>query len=293
MVAAMQGTLFKYGPGSIHSAFMAGSAAKGRHHAVFVPGLTDGLMSHTYFKPLGEALDAAQWSLVQPLLTSSYTGWGVSSLDRDADELLMLSQHLATHYDSQGIVIVGHSTGCQDAVRYAQRCASDSSAAPMVGVVLQAPVSDREFMSLQPDFRELLVKAEGMVAEGRGEDIVTRDIFGEGVPAFMSARRLVSLMQRGGDDDMFSSDLSDAELAGLLGHVGGQCPALVLVSGADEYVPPGVDREHLGRRLAAAMGPSAKMEIVEGGNHTLLGKEPEAVAAISNFCMQVATGENA
>lgn len=40
----------------------------------------------------------------------------------------------------QGIVIVGHSTGCQDAIRYAERYNKDTQAPPLLGVVLQAPV---------------------------------------------------------------------------------------------------------------------------------------------------------
>jgi hypothetical protein len=34
----------------------------------------------SYVEPLAKALEAEKWSLVQPLLTSSYTGFGTSSL---------------------------------------------------------------------------------------------------------------------------------------------------------------------------------------------------------------------
>lgn len=49
----------------------------------------------------------------------------------------------------QGVVICGHSTGCQDAVRYAQRYRASGAAAPLLGVVLQAPVSDVEWLATQ------------------------------------------------------------------------------------------------------------------------------------------------
>lgn len=52
-----------------------------------------------------------------------------------------------------------------------------------------------------------------MVAEGRGEEIVCRmpaHILAERTP--MCADRLVALACKGGDDDMFSSDLTDEEL---------------------------------------------------------------------------------
>ena len=35
---------------------------------------------------------------------------------------------------------MGHSTGCQSAVRYVQRYGDDRAAARLLGVVLQAPV---------------------------------------------------------------------------------------------------------------------------------------------------------
>ena len=53
----------------------------------------------------------------------------------------------------------------------------------------------------------------------------------------ITARRYLSLAAKGGDDDMFSSDLKDAELDTLLGHMAG-IPTLVLQSGADGYVFP-------------------------------------------------------
>ena len=54
-----------------------------------------------------------------------------------------------------------------------------------------------------------------MVAEGRGHEIVTMQ-YGF---APMSANRYLSLTQKGGADDMFSSDFTDEELKGLLGHM--------------------------------------------------------------------------
>lgn len=41
-------------------------------------------------------------------------------------------------------MLVGHSTGSQDCVRYAQCFRSSDEAPPLLGLVLQAPVSDRE-----------------------------------------------------------------------------------------------------------------------------------------------------
>jgi hypothetical protein len=101
----------------------------------------------------------------------------------------------------------------------------------------------------------------------------------------MSARRFVALADKGGDDDMFSSDLTDSELRGLLGHME-QTPALFVVSGADEYVPRGVDAYALAARLCAAAG-GADSVVVEGANHALEGHEAAAVDINLGFCKKV------
>lgn len=75
----------------------------GRHprHVVLVGGLTDGLLFAKYVAPLAAQLEARQWSLVQTLLSSSHTGYGLASLDQDARELRQLAAHLKAEYGSQ------------------------------------------------------------------------------------------------------------------------------------------------------------------------------------------------
>lgn len=47
----------------------------------------------------------------------------------------------ASSLHAQGIVMMGHSTGCQDTVRYVQNnYSTDPAAAPLLGAILQAPV---------------------------------------------------------------------------------------------------------------------------------------------------------
>ena len=43
---------------------------------------------------------------MQPLLSSSYQGWGVSSLDTDADEIHLLAKHLRAECESQVLASV-------------------------------------------------------------------------------------------------------------------------------------------------------------------------------------------
>jgi hypothetical protein len=68
---------------------------------VLVGGLTDGLLFCSYCQPLARRLEHHGWALVQPLLTSSHQGWGLASLDQDADELNLLARHLKANFESQ------------------------------------------------------------------------------------------------------------------------------------------------------------------------------------------------
>ena len=123
---------------------------------------------------------------------------------------------------------MGHSTGCQDAVRYASRFGGSGKEhiPQLLGLVLQAPVSDQEYLQGHDATPRLLAKAKAMVEEGRGEDIVGRNSGLGSTP--ITARRFMALAERGGDDDMFSTYYSDEELAvrycnrrfgGILSHI--------------------------------------------------------------------------
>jgi hypothetical protein len=81
-------------------------------------------------------------------------------------------------------------------------------------------VSDREassFSNTPDDLKEeRLIAAQLMESNGEGEEILFRDPEMHGAP--ICARRYVSLVCRGGDDDMFSSDFSDTELKVTMPH---------------------------------------------------------------------------
>ena len=57
----------------------------------------------------------------------------------------------------QAVVLLGHSTGCQDAVKYVKVSLPNAKdAAPLAGVVLQAPVSSTAF--LYPEINSDIMK---------------------------------------------------------------------------------------------------------------------------------------
>uniref|UniRef100_A0A383WQ17 AB hydrolase-1 domain-containing protein n=1 Tax=Tetradesmus obliquus TaxID=3088 RepID=A0A383WQ17_TETOB len=308
----MQGTLFKYGPGSAHVAFKSPATAQhprclGQLHLVLVGGLTDGLLFAPYREQLAAAAGGLGWSLVQAQLTSSYQGWGLSTLDQDASELRLLAQCLAEQHECSAWVLMGHSTGCQDAVRYVQRYRSDNS--KLAGVILQAPVSDREYLSMYPSWGQQLQQAQAMAADGRADDVLCR--VREWDSAALTARRFLSLYCAGGDDDMFSTDLTLQQLQGIFGPLHG-LPCCIIQSAADEAVPQELrdngSMQQLGQRMlqaislgaesqpetaaaAAAAGGGAavvpQLHVVEGTGHACAGHEAELVNIVCEFLRQL------
>jgi pimeloyl-ACP methyl ester carboxylesterase len=237
------------------------------------------------FLPLLEQqLSPSGVSLVQTLLTSSHRGWGTSSVTKDAEEINILCKTLRNDHGSKGVVLVGHSTGCQDAVMYARNHKTDTSAAPLLGVVLQAPVSDRELFSMLPDTTERTLASQKLLKEGRPDEIAFRAMSIDG--AAVTASRWLSLAEPGGEDDMFSSDLTDEELKEKLGGLRG-VPTLLLLSSRDEYTHPSIDYLEVGNRMAKAIGPSARLAILEGANHAVDNHSQDAADIISEFVLSL------
>ena len=280
----LSGTLFRYKAASWPAALQAFESPHAHSYtkfAIYLGGLTDGLLACSYVEALGHQLEQCGWSLVQPVLTSSYAGYGCSSLVKDAEEIAELCAHLERSRQVSAFAIIGHSTGCQDAVTVLAN-APPSIRCLLRAAILQAPVSDREAASLEGDATERnaqLAQALQLVEAGKGTALLPEMHYGF-VP--MTAARYVSLVGRGGPDDMFSSDFSDDELAARLGHMGtagqregraaqaGQAaiePApnhpglrtLFVHSGADEYVPASVDVSALSQRFVRAAGGVLEM----------------------------------
>ncbi|CAI7814586.1 unnamed protein product, partial [Closterium sp. NIES-54] len=82
-------------------------------HVIILGGLTDGLLPTQYTARLASELAAAHWSLLQTQLSSSYFGYGASSLEQDAAEIDELIAYIIRRYHASEVVLVGHSTGCQ------------------------------------------------------------------------------------------------------------------------------------------------------------------------------------
>lgn len=291
---AIDGTVLRYGSKPAHVALVsppvsAGESGRAKKKAlVAVGGLSCGLLYAEYLQPLYAELQGIDMHLCQPLLSSSHGAWGVGSVSEDAEELRILLECLAGRYDFSEFIILGHSTGCQDAVMYMRKFARGRGF-DVTGVVLQGPVSDREFLhGFLPDTAERIRLCRAMVEKGKAEDIafVFRE-FGDMVP--VTARRFLSLADVGGEDDCFSS--KDLDLEEALRSLRGT-PTLVLMSGKDEcQVTYGIDPAAIGERLVEAIGESARLVVVDGGLHDLRGTEASALAAkiIAEFARDIST----
>jgi pimeloyl-ACP methyl ester carboxylesterase len=265
----MQGTLHRFSPSHDHLAFVSSSSDL---HVVLIGGLGDGLLSLPYAPLLAErCASAGKWALVQAQLGSSYAGWRWRrSLSKDAEEVLLLLAWLKRELGSRGVVIIGHSTGAQIACETCRRLGQGgggSAAAPLLppllGVVLQGAVSDRDYFFAAAFERSAACLADarricetrGAAGAGEDEEPLTAAEIVDGIEGGAAvARRAVSLLERLGGDDMFSRDLSVEEMrektavGWLTGRPGqeekgggdkpGRREVLVLASGADEYALP-------------------------------------------------------
>lgn len=267
---------------------------------ILLGGLSDGLIPVPYTGRLlqeitsfGSSTSAAnnddndaessQWSFVQPILSSSYTGFGHGSLDRDVEELDTLIEYLynertnrnnknnntnntdeAINFQKMPICLIGHSTGCQDIVHYLKKGKYINQ---IVCVALQGPVSDREAATIptcpeqsieerKKELNDFLQYAIQLKNSNDGNEFMPRNVFW----APITANRYYDLFAKGGMDDYFSSDYTTEELSERLSHIGSITTlhtCLVVWPGCDEYVPQHIDvKKHLQRLMNAMNGRS-------------------------------------
>lgn len=255
---------------------------------LFIGGLFDGLQTVPYLSFISDSLPPS-WTLAQALLTSSYTGWGTSSLARDAQELSECVAYFRTIKTGK-IVLMGHSTGCQDVMEYLTGPGHETRS-PVDGAILQAPASDREAIALQMDpdlYRTSCETAKSMIEAGHGEEILpsyeTKNIF----PCPISARRWLSLASpnHDGDDDYFSSDLEDEKLSKSFGQLPVDTPLSILFSGSDEYMSKTIDKAGLIKRWSdiAKTGKGRvdieNSRVIEHASHNLAGNPDEVVSVL-------------
>lgn len=259
---------------------------------IFVGGLTDGFCTVPYVAKLAKALENTEWSVFSVLLSSSYAGWGVGSLDRDVEEIgqcvrfirdLKASRQPGALTKAGKIAIMGHSTGSQDVLHYLHSPnplpSTPGQKRPRIdGAILQSPVSDRQALlntikagsatdsseSLEKLFAELVATAKANPGSDGADFLLPPSMIkriGLSDDAPVSSRRFLSLTSPDSpaspqEDDLFSSDLTDERLKQTFGMIGTRGllgkSLLVAPGGADEFVPDWVDKEKLLKRWETA-----------------------------------------
>ncbi|KAJ6114385.1 DUF1749-domain-containing protein [Penicillium sp. IBT 16267x] len=279
------------------------AAARKPHSLLFVGGLGDGLATTSYMADLAKALQPTEWSLFTLNLTSSYQSWGLGHLDRDTNEIAQCIHYIKDYktekFGEGKIVMMGHSTGSQCVMHYLYRPNPHLSVPafdaglehtdrlPLDGAIMQAPVSDREavqlciehgFGSNSPDqMRKICDKMESIAKEALKSNStydtmlpleLTSAIYPSNTP--ISCRRFLSLYSPEsphipGEDDLFSADLSDEQLAATFGLIQQQGllrnRLMVLYSGADQAIPGWVDKEKNLARWKNAVDHGDKFQI--------------------------------
>lgn len=255
---------------------------------IWIGGLSDTYSSVAYPYTLAQSL-GPRWSLVIAALSSTGNSWGTSSIARDAEEIAKIVAFVKERRSSGKVVIMGHSTGCQDCMQYLTGTGADKRP-PVDGAVLQAPVSDRE--AIEADLPKSFVNEANQLAlklcrERKDKEIMpnrlTSPLFGR---TAVAARRWVDIASpepdHRGADDFFSSDFDEERLRESFGKLPARTPVLILFSGSEENVSPSLDKEALVKRwTGVAQGAGASIDdenggVVKGASHNLNGN-PEHI----------------
>lgn len=266
-MSSFEGVIHKYC--DRHVAFEFAPAGR-KKVLIFVGGLTDGLLTVPYVGGLADALALEGFSTMQMQFSSSFKGFGTSSLDKDVDEIDQLVDYLKKQ-GRETILLMGHSTGSQDTIHYLLKHPTK-----IQGGIMQAPVSDREnFCRLlsETEMEKMNEEPRKLIEAGKGDDILSTEhakfIFGTPITAY----RWGALIFEGGDDDYFSSDLSEETLRSTFGEI--KTPFLIAYSGSEEFVPESVDKNALVSRWQSFSDEefwSKSSGLIPGASHNVSQK---------------------
>lgn len=263
---------------------------------LWIGGLGDGLLTVEYPSRIAPQLPSS-WSIVEVLISSSYEGWRTGNLARDAAEIHECIKYFRSQPEEKDrrIVLMGHSTGCQDIMEYLVGGGWEdrlASGGPIYGAILQGGVSDREAAAMesrdeagQQKLQFVIDKAKRLIDLGKGNDIISEEghpLAGPNDPG-VSAYRTYSLLAPGGDDDYFSSDLNESVLEQNFGSLAIHAKATMFLLGErDQYVPEHIDRVTMIDRWATIIRKYGHVDtenggVVPGATHNLNGDSEEVV----------------
>ncbi len=152
----MLGSLFCYDLDKKLCAFESISNHIGDLEEIFtivnIGGMGDGLLALPWTNALVnkcssyELKHKSKVTVVQPLLSSSNGQWGVHSLSEDSEELSSLFIKLQSICPRK-IILIGHSTGCQNILNFTQSHLENTSQYGIAAAILQSPIPDRMYLA--------------------------------------------------------------------------------------------------------------------------------------------------
>ncbi|KAL2423786.1 hypothetical protein ABEF95_007803 [Exophiala dermatitidis] len=142
---------------NVQSQPLAQSTSTPTNVLLFVGGMYDVFRSPSYIEDLAALfprdIPGQKWRVMHVQLSSSGKCFGLYDSDRDVDEIstaITFIRSQITHSSTSPIVLMGHSTGCQDLLHYlvSPIKTSNGDRPTISGAIFQAPVSDREALLL-------------------------------------------------------------------------------------------------------------------------------------------------
>ncbi|KAI1823045.1 hypothetical protein F4861DRAFT_350032 [Xylaria intraflava] len=246
---------------------------------IFIGGLGDGPHTVPYPRAIAKTLEehlSLSYSVFEFRLKSSFSAFGFARLVDDVADISALVKYLRS-IGRQRVVLMGHSTGCQDCMEYTSPAHAD---VPRVdGYILQAPACDRDAFALEMGHDQLhksLEAAKKLIYAGKPNERMAVALLPksmQGTP--ISAWRWYALGAPDGEDNYFSPDLNDETAASFWKRV--DKPLLILHSANDEFIPTSVDKEGLvnhWRELCNAGIVSDLSGTIPGAGHRV--EEPKA-----------------
>ncbi|UJR34937.1 hypothetical protein I4U23_027715 [Adineta vaga] len=254
----MYGNLFVYDEKYKLIAFESDSSST--QCFIFLGGLTDGLLSLSYLPRLNESLLQLSYSLIQPLLRSSNLQFGWHTINNDIEDLQNLIDYLIKQRKNlKSIILMGHSTGCQDIVHYFRQGKQSDL---IRGIILQGPVSDRQYLSTLPSTKDQLEYC-----------IQHHENIHEWLPRSLhdpplTIERCLSLNKFNSIEDLFSSDLSDEQVKKIYEKI--NLPNIWIWSKQDEYVPDEI-KDEVGTfvKTKLANRTNSKFILLENSDHAI------------------------
>ncbi|KAJ4286532.1 hypothetical protein N0V90_013232 [Kalmusia sp. IMI 367209] len=252
---------------------------------LFIGGLNDNFSTPPYLSHLAQLFPrhkAQQWTLMHVQLSSAMKGYGTSDITQDIKEIGLAITYIRDVIRTgkpTNVVLLGQSTGCQDTLHYVSAPTTNDVLRPKVqGAILQAPLSDRDFLMVSkvnkdPERKELFEKCIQLIATVPEEEHATyllpltwtKPLLGR---APLCISRFLDMASPSSPDnprqeDFFSHDLHDSRLKETFGQVGarqllehakaGRPSILVLISESDEVVSQPATAHDLLRRWEKAL----------------------------------------